>query len=194
VISDVAQASADAAVVAVPASVVEEIIFDPPLGEHKVNAHRAVRYGQAAKLFVPLRSPAPPSQTLSVPGRWWCYTQLGADGQPLRFVAAFAGSPGAIEALDVANGPDRWVDAVQQLRPDLELERNGAMVSTWDQDPWVRGAYSARAASASILNPELARPHGPLAFAGEHTAGRWHGLMEGAIRSGRRAARELLSR
>lgn len=190
--TDDVEANADAAVLAVPASVVEKIKFDPPLGDQKVRAHRAVRYGQAAKLFVPLRAPAPPSATLSVTGRWWCYTQLGAHGDPLRFLAAFAGSPQAIEALDLGNGPGRWLDAVEQLRPDLELERGGAMISTWEQDPWVRGAYSARAASASILDPELSRPLGRLAFAGEHTAGRWHGLMEGALRSGLRAARQLL--
>jgi monoamine oxidase len=28
-------------------------------------------------------------------------------------------------------------------------------------------------------------------FAGEHTAGRWRALMEGALRSGRRAADEV---
>ena len=32
---------------------------------------------------------------------------------------------------------------------------------------------------------------GPLHFAGEHTAGEWHALMEGALRSGYRAAAEL---
>jgi monoamine oxidase len=185
-------AIADAAVIAVPASVVEQIEFDPPLSAEKLNAYRAVRYGQAAKLFVPLREPAPPSQTLSVPGRWWCYMQLGVDGEPLPFVAAFAGSPGAIEALDLGNGPGRWLDALQQLRPDLELERDAAMLSTWEQDRWVRGAYSARSASGSILDPELTRAIGPLVFAGEHTAGRWHGLMEGALRSGVRASRQLL--
>jgi monoamine oxidase len=172
--------------------VIETIKFDPPLGEHKINAYRAVRYGQAAKLFVPLRAAAPPSATLSVPGRWWCYTQLGAHGEPLPFLAAFAGSPGGIEGFDLGNGPGRWLDAVEELRPDLELERDAAMISTWEQDPWVQGAYSARAASGSILDPELSRPLGRLAFAGEHTAGRWHGLMEGALRSGVRAARQLL--
>ena len=188
------ESTADAAIVAVPASVIDAIEFDPPLPAVKVAAHRSIRYGQAAKLFVPLRSPAPPSQTLSVPGRWWCYTQLGADGEPLPFVAAFAGSPGAIAALDLGNGPGRWVDAVQRLRPDLELETAGALVCTWAHDPWVRGAYSARSAASSIENPELSRSAGPLVFAGEHTAGRWHGLMEGALRSGQRAARELLGR
>ena len=150
--TDDAEARADAVVVAVPASVVEEIKFEPPLGEQKVDAHRSVRYGQAAKLFVPLRAPAPPSQVLSVPGRWWCYTQLGADGEPLPFVAAFAGSPRAIEALDLGNGPGSWADDLARLRPDLELDSDEAMISTWDQDPWVRGAYSAR--SAIVLDRE----------------------------------------
>ena len=40
----------------------------------------------------------------------------------------------------------------------------------------------------------LSVPVGPIAFAGEHTAGAWHGLMEGALHSGVRAARELLGR
>ena len=39
----------------------------------------------------------------------------------------------------------------------------------------------------------LARPWGRVVMAGEHTAGPgWHGTLEGAVRSGRRAAREVL--
>ncbi len=188
------EATADAGVVAVPASVIDTIEFDPPLPAARITAQRSVRYGQAAKLFVALRTPAPPSATLSVPGRFWCYTQLGADGEPLPFLAAFAGSSPAVDALEVQRGPDRWLEALARLRPDLELEPDGALVSTWERDPWVRGAYSARSAAAPIEDPELRRPLGHLAFAGEHTAGRWHGLMEGALRSGKRAARDLLTR
>jgi monoamine oxidase len=44
------------------------------------------------------------------------------------------------------------------------------------------------------LNAREAAPAGPLAFAGEHTAGPYAGLMEGAIRSGQRAARSLMHR
>ncbi len=39
----------------------------------------------------------------------------------------------------------------------------------------------------------LAAPAGRVHFAGEHTAGDWAGLMEGALRSGERAAREVLA-
>lgn len=96
-------------------------------------------------------------------------------------------------ALEVGRGPDRWLESLAALRPDLELDLDTVLVSTWEDDPWVRGAYSARSAQAPIENPELSRSVGPLTFAGEHTAGRWHGLMEGALASGKRAAHELLT-
>jgi len=180
---------ADAVVIAAPASVLDEIVFDPPLGSEKA----AVRYGQVAKLFVALRAPAPPSEVLSVPGRFWSYTQLDADGQPRPFVTAFAGTPGALETLDVAAGPEGWLAALARLRPDLDLDLDTVMLSTWAEDPWVLGAYSARSATVPLDTEVLARPVGPLFFAGEHTAGVWHGLMEGALRSGTRAAAEVLA-
>jgi monoamine oxidase len=192
--TDTTELSADAAVLSVPASVTPQIEFDPPLPPAKLEALRGVRYGQAAKLFVALRTPAPPSATLSVPHRYWCYTQLGAGGSPLPFVAAFAGTPRALEALDVTRGPDRWVTAIERLRPDLELDPDTTLLARWDDDPWVRGSYTARSASSPMDTAALAAPVGPLAFAGEHTAGAWHGLMEGALHSGVRAARELLLR
>ena len=58
---------------------------------------------------------------------------------------------------------------------------------TWHDDPWARGAYSARSLASPMDDEELARPLGCLAFAGEHTAAGWHGLMEG--RAAERAAR-----
>jgi monoamine oxidase len=186
------EVDADAAILAVPASVMAGIAFAPALPPAKAAALRAVRYGQAAKLFVGLRAPAEPSATLSVPGRFWCYTQLGADGRPAPFVGAFAGTTGALERLGVASGPERWLDALAALRPDLELDRDRVALSTWAGDPWVHGAYAAQSAAAPLDEAELSRRVGPLAFAGEHTAGAWHGTMEGALRSGIRAADDLL--
>ena len=188
-----AELVADTAVVAVPACALDAIAFDPPLPPSKASALRGVRYGQAAKLFVALRAPAPPSATLSVPGRFWCYTQLLADGLPASFVAAFAGTSQALVELDVAAGPRRWASAVAALAPELELDLDSAILSTWSDDPWARGAYSAPSASSPLDHRELMRPIGRLAFAGEHTAGELHGLMEGALRSGARAAHDLLA-
>ncbi|HKP98900.1 MAG TPA: FAD-dependent oxidoreductase, partial [Actinomycetes bacterium] len=76
--------------------------------------------------------------------------------------------------------------------PDLDLD-GGALLSTWDDDPFIEAAYSTRTPAFDPGDPDLlARPVGPLHFAGEHTAGPWSGLMEGALRSGFRAAGDLL--
>jgi monoamine oxidase len=176
----------DACVVAIPASVMDAIEFDPPLPERKQHAIDAVRYGDAAKLFLRLTAPAEPSATLAVAGRFWAYTQLAPDGSPLPVVAAFAGTKGGVDALTA--------QAVRDLRPDLTFGDDERVLSTWHDDPWVRGAYSARSVASPLEDEALAEPVGPLAFAGEHTAGEWHALMEGALRSGLRAADDVARR
>jgi monoamine oxidase len=183
----------DAVVVAVPASVVDRIAFDPPLPPMTAAALAGVRYAHAAKLFLPLRSPAPPSATLSVPGRFWTFTQHAPDGDPLPVAASFAGTTAALDALRVADGPGRWAAAVRAMRPDLDMDVDAALLSTWSDDPWARAAYSARSIRSPMDDVALAAPVGPIHFAGEHTAGEWHALMEGAVRTGERAAAEILA-
>jgi monoamine oxidase len=183
---------AEMCVVAVPASVLGAIDFDPALPAELADAFGAIRMGHAAKLFVPLRSPAPPSAVMSVPERYWCWTATGARDTVQLVLSCFAGSAQALERLEVSSGPERWLDSLAQLRGDLDLDREGAVLSTWTDDPWVRGAYSTSPPVALAAVPE--QPVGPLAFAGEHLGGAFAALMEGAIRSGRQAARALLGR
>jgi monoamine oxidase len=123
---------------------------------------------------------------LSVPLRFWTWTQHG-----IAAASSFAGTPSALERLEVDRGPDTWTEAVRRLRPDLDYADGPPLLSTWHDDPWARGAYSALSLTSPLDEEALARPVGPVAFAGEHTAGRWHALMEGAMRSGLRAATEV---
>jgi monoamine oxidase len=106
-------------------------------------------------------------------------------------VSAFVGSAPALEALQVTEGPATWIASVARLRPDLALEPEGALLSTWDDDPWIAAAYSTLTPGGST-GDLLVEPVGPLHFAGEHTAGEWASLMEGALRSGLRAAEQVL--
>ena len=188
-----AELDAEACLLAVPASVIGRIGFDPPLPAWKAEALERVVYGHAAKLFVPLRRVPEPSAVLSVPDRYWTWTARGPDGAVQPVVSAFAGSAPALDALGVAAGPATWRRRLAELRPDLALDR-GAVLSTWDDDPWIQAAYSTRTPAFDPADPgRLAQPVGPLHFAGEHTAGPFTGLMEGAMRSGHRAAAELLA-
>jgi monoamine oxidase len=177
--------AAGAVVVAVPAPLVGRIAFAPALPI----SLGAVRYGHAAKLFVPLRERPGPSAVMSVPDRYWTWTARAGDAvQPV--VHAFAGSAPALEKLGVADGPERWLASVATLRTDLALAGD-PLLSTWADDPWARGAYSVHAPGGN--DPALTERYGPVVLAGEYTAGQYAGLMEGALRSGLRAARQLLS-
>ena len=184
---------ADACICTAPAGVLGRIAFEPRLPPELAGALRRVRYGNAAKLFVPLREPSARSATLNVPERYWSWVADGPSGSPALLVHSFAGSASALAALDVAHGPARWLASLAAYRPDLALDPDGAILSTWDDDPWARGVYSTiqleRVAGDDAL---LQRPVGPLHFAGEHTAGPEYGLMEGALASGLRAARAIL--
>jgi monoamine oxidase len=193
VATDQAEIEVDAAVVAIPTAPLAELEFDPPLDGATAEALRAVTYGHNSKLFIQMRRPAAPSAIMSVAGHFWTYTQLGPDGEPAPFVTGYTGTRSAVDALGGTDGVERWVAGLVALREDLDLDPESAMLSSWSEDPWVRGAYSARTISSPLRDDDLAKPIGSLFFAGEHTAGEWHGLMEGALRSGMRAARQVLS-
>ncbi|HLX35554.1 MAG TPA: NAD(P)/FAD-dependent oxidoreductase [Candidatus Limnocylindrales bacterium] len=184
---------ADAAVIAVPASVIGRLQLDPPLPGWKAAALAAVRYGQAAKLFLPLDEPAAPSATLSVPDRFWTFTQRRPEGGWQRTASSFAGSAAAMRRLRPELGVEHWIEAVRRIRPDLPIRPSDAMLSTWADDPWAAGGYSARSLESPMDDHALAARVGPLHFAGEHTAGAHHALMDGALRSGLRAAAEVLA-
>ena len=79
------------------------------------------------------------------------------------------------------------------MRPDLQIRPDEAVLSTWADDPWMRAAYSARLRTSPMDDAALAAPVGPLHFAGEHTAGPRHALMDGALESGLRATAEVVS-
>jgi monoamine oxidase len=176
-----AELETDTCVIAVPPSVLDRIAFEPALPPQP-----AIAYGHAAKLFVPLREPAQPSAVMNVPERYWTWTATGAGDRPQPVVSCFSGSPAALEGLHVTDGPDHWLASVERLRPELQLDLAGVVLSTWADDPWVGAAYSTSPPPPGQI------ALGPLAFAGEHLGGAYAALMEGAIRSGRAAARELL--
>ena len=76
-----------------------------------------------------------------------------------------------------------------RLRPDLALAAEAAVLSRWDDDPWVSAAYSTPTPGGG---GDLTLPIGPLHFCGEHTDDAFPELMEGALRSGLRAADDVL--
>lgn len=191
VITDQDELEAGAAIVAVPVPALAGIELEPALPGELVGLLNRIPYGEAAKLFVPLKRAVTPRAVMSVPERYWAWTADGRGGQPQSAVSCFAGSPAALKQLEVEAGSERWLQSLRALWPELELGGEDALLSTWSDDPWARAAYSVSPAEETTA--ALAQPVGPIRFTGEHTAGEFSGLMEGALRSGREVARRLLT-
>lgn len=75
------------------------------------------------------------------------------------------------------------------LRPRDYVEKD------WSSEPWSRGCYGGYMAPGALLDfgPAIRAPIGRIHWAGTETADYWAGYMDGAVRSGERAAREVLA-
>ena len=113
----------------------------------------------------------------------------------MRVVVAGAGFAGLMAAYRVAQagheavvleardrvGGRVWSRELVPGDPRTVVERGAEFV--------LDGYDLMRAVADELIAASLGRVH----FAGEHTAGSWAGLMEGALRSGARAADEVLA-
>ena len=190
--TDDGEATGDAAILAMPMAVLRELPFAPPLPDRQRSAWRRAGIAHNAKLHVPLTAPAQASAVLSVPGRFWTWTATDGSGAVQPVLHAFGGTQDGLAALRVHAGPAAWAAEVAALRPELALDAGRALLTTWNDDPWAGESYSALTTGTAPGDDELiAAPAGRVHFAGEHTAGDWAGLMEGALRSGARAAAEI---
>jgi len=126
---------------------------------------------------------------------WWT-------AHPLRAPLAVAWCGGPPAAALSGHPPGEIADrALRALATHLGLPRRriesrllDVWFHDWDTDPWSRGAYSYPRVGGAGAAKALARPvRKTLFFAGEATAeGHGNGTVEGALASGRRAARQVL--
>lgn len=182
----------EAVVVAVPVRLVTELAFDPPLPSEQREAFERLPMGVASKLALPLGGEPERCAIQCADLPFWFWVADGADGRPRRVVTSFAGSELPQQALEIASGDPRvWVRRIVELAPELR-PTGSAMMKVWGDDALSRGAYSAWDHPSIARRGQFERMHGAIAFAGEHTAGDHSGTMEGALRSGKRAALQVL--
>ncbi len=65
----------------------------------------------------------------------------------------------------------------------------------WSAEPWTRGCYVGFTAPGVLLDygPAIKAPVARVHWAGTETSDYWNGYMDGAVRSGQRAAQEVLA-
>jgi monoamine oxidase len=123
---------------------------------------------------------------------WWTLYPLRAP-----VIVGWSGGPPAA-ALHAEGGVEEraLAELAAQLgiaRRRLERRLVASFHHDWDGDPFSRGAYSYAVVGGAGASKRLARPVDRTLFiAGEATADRDSGTVEGALASGYRAARQVL--
>lgn len=182
----------DYVVVAVPFILLQQHAIEIDLPAWKRAALSHLVQGNAAKLHLPLSATPSTSAVMSVRDRFWTWTANDGDAVVSPVLNCFGGHLDFLNRLQVEHGPHTWAQRARQLRPDLEFHDTDATLTAWHLDPWARGAYANHAPGFCSTDADaLELPVGNIFFAGEYTDPENTGLMEGALRSGRRAAEQI---
>jgi monoamine oxidase len=200
--------SAQACIVTVSTGVLASstLAFDPPLPTRTAEAFHALPMGLAMK--VALRATGP--DRLDLPMHCSLDRILDRQGDPLMPFQCWPfgrdyvqGWIGGSVAWDLAHaGEAAAVDfALSYLRRafggrvDALFAGGASLVTRWDADPWIRGAYCYAVPGSAMARDALADPvaGGHLSFAGEACHVGFAGTVAGAWISGQTAARNALA-
>ena len=115
------------------------------------------------------------------------------------------GSPGVLMGFIEGEEARRWsgrpagerraavLDSFARYFGAQALAARDYVERDWSADPWTRGCYAGFLPPGALTSygPALRAPVGRVHWAGTETAEDWNGYIEGAIRSGERAAGEV---
>jgi monoamine oxidase len=190
----------DHIIMAIPFCVLRKVSFSPTLPPSKRRAVEGQLNTSVTRTFLQFRE------------RVW--EEMGLNGSAdtdQSIMSVFAGEPtkssrGILEsytagqsAREMAAMPEPQrvkvvLEQLDRLFPGIRQLYEGRYYSIcWDRVPWALGAY-AYYAKGQVANfyRQVAWPVGRIFFAGDHTTPQ-PGWMDSAIRSGERAAREVLA-
>lgn len=200
VVSDQVTAAAQDVVVAIPPPLASRIVYDPLLPPERDQLTQRLAMGNLTKVEAFYRKPwwrdkgltgAAVSDTGPAKTTFDVSPQDGSIGGLLGFV-------GGDEARKYSGQQQSLIDAVlnnfvtyfgPQAKSPVRIE-----VKEWAREEWSRGCPTAVAPPGLITEygRSLVPPIGRVHWAGTETATYWHGYMDGAVRSGERAAREIV--
>jgi monoamine oxidase len=195
------EVSARHAVVAVPPALVLEIEFDPALPDDRLTLYRHSTAGPESKTLLVYDEPfwraggmsgqsASPESPAEV-----TLDATPAPGRP-GVIASFTFGPVAerIDALDARERRRLVLDAMVERFGPRAASPSEFIETSWWHEQWTRGCSMAHW-SPGILTRYgslLRAPCGRIHWAGTETATTSYGAIDGAIRSGERAASEIL--
>jgi monoamine oxidase len=192
--------TADAAVVAIPPLLADAISYVPALPVRRSGA----RTGRGCAVKVHLVYPAPLWRDYGLSG--WSVSSPGSlmstvDDSPADGAAGiltgFVTGREAYQFSALPAGAQRAevIEQVARIFPELP-DPIGVHITDWVNAEFSRGCYAALFGPGDWMRqgPHLTSAHVRVHWAGTETSTEFFGLMEGAIRSGQRVAREILFR
>lgn len=201
-LADGLEVTAEYAIVAMPPTLAGRIRYDPPLPAARDGLTQRSPMGAVIKCVAAYESPFWRDQGLSG-------EVIDADG-PVGLIfddSPDDGATGALVGFLLGDEARAWADAPEDRRevviaafeesfgpPAADPEAYEDHV--WANDPHSRGCYAGNPPPGTLTSygEALREPVGRLHWAGTETATQWTGYMDGAIRSGRRAAAEVAHR
>jgi monoamine oxidase len=195
--------SARHAVVTVPPALALEISFDPVLPDDRLTLYRNAVAGPETKTLVVYDEPFWRgdgfSGQSSEPGS---ASEVTLDATPVSgrpgVIASFTFGPVAahIDALDDGERRRSVLDSLTARFGRRAAAPADFIETPWWKEQWTRGCSMAHLPPGILtrFGPLLRQPFGRVHWAGTETATTSHGAIDGAVRSGERAAAEILDR
>ncbi|MPY98653.1 MAG: FAD-dependent oxidoreductase [Actinophytocola sp.] len=202
VVSDAGTVTARRVVVAVPPPLAARITYDPPMPAARDQLTQRFPMGSVTKVVATYPEPFWRADGLA--------GQAVSDTGPVQVTfdnTPHDGAPGALMGFIEADHARALDDAdVATIRREAlhnfatyfgprALEPTDFVLSRWDNDVWSRGCPVAFGPPGLLLGygPAIRQPVGRIHWAGTETSTYWTGYLDGAVRSGHRAAREVLT-
>jgi monoamine oxidase len=191
--------TADYVICAMPATTLKALQMDPPLPSRLAEAIASLPYGPATRVLAQFdrrfwRAPGRVrafGTDLPIGAVWEANEEQPGRAGILSFLAGGRASS-QMQGIMAREGARGLPAHLAWLGADRAAVL-ASQVVTWENDPWAQGGYAVFKPSYDPeLREWLGRPHGRVFFAGEHTAWRWQGYMNGAVESGLRAAQEIM--
>ena len=204
--SDEISFSARKIITTVPSPVLKDISFTPPLPPAKLAWIQSSGYGFYTKAMMEFRSPfwiekgcCGLVQSFVGPASVVRDTSSPSDSKYV-LTCFMAGDPGrAWAAKPTKEREESLIVQLQQLFGVADLGKDFVKMYAYD---WVDDQWSGWGCPCASLTPGVISSFGAdtlrqswhdVHFAGTETAGEWKGYMEGACRSGERAAAEVVN-
>jgi monoamine oxidase len=201
--SDAAVVSAKRAIVAIPPTLTGRIFYEPPLPPLRDQLTQHMPEGTLMKFEAVYPTPFWRDRGLT--------GQVVSENGPVKVTfdtTPESGSPGIMMGFIGGHEARVWEDRSAQARRDAVLAQFAHFFGdealhpreivefNWSTEVWNRGCPVAVLGPGTLVDfgAALRRPVGRIHWAGTETSTYWNGYMDGAVRSGKRAAAEVQAR